>query len=105
MSSPPIPETTENKVQVPSVLAKFCRRFFAHFYEFYVTPDEAVALGLNGLSQEEKLELAPILDEVTGPSYSAGDLLKLWRSSPADVHFADGEELRLFLKRARAKIS
>lgn len=86
------------------VLAKFCRHYFVGFYEDFSSLEEAAGLGLRGLLPDEKRELAPILDEITGQRYSADDLLKLWNSSPADVHFRDGEAVRALFKFARKKI-
>jgi len=86
------------------LLKKFCSEYFVRFYEIYTTLDEGAALGLCGLNEEEKKELAPILDEITSSRYSADDLKKLWNSSPADVHFGDGEEVRMIFRRARQLI-
>jgi hypothetical protein len=101
VSSQPIPETIEYGAKMHPLLAKFCRKFFAHFYEFYSTLDAAAKLGLGSLTQEEKRELAPILDEITSPRYSADDLVKLWKSSPADVWLTNGEQIRTLFKRTR----
>jgi hypothetical protein len=88
---------------MPRVLSKFCRQFFVHFYDFYPTHDDAAELGLGALLPKEKKALAPILDEIIS-SYNAEALVELWKSSPADVHFGDGEEIRQIFKLAREKI-
>lgn len=87
------------------LLAKFCKNYFARFYELYSSSDEAAALGLGALTEEQQKQLAPILDEVTSERYSADDLVRLWMSSPADVWFSNGEQIRELLKMARRKIS
>jgi hypothetical protein len=86
------------------LLKKFCGQYFVRFYEIYPTLDEGAALGLCRLKEEEKKELALILDEITSSRYSADDLVKLWNSSPADVHFGDGEQVRMLFRRARQMI-
>ncbi|GLS32916.1 hypothetical protein SAMN04488498_108120 [Mesorhizobium albiziae] len=78
--------------------------FFDGFYEFYSTLDDLAKLGLGSLTQEEKRELAPILDEITSPRYSADDLVQLWKSSPADVWLTNGKQIRTLFKRAREMI-
>jgi hypothetical protein len=83
------------------LLKKFCGNYFVRFYEVYTTLDEGAALGIRGLNEEEKKEMALILDEITSSRYSADDLVKLWNGSPADVHFGDGEEVRMLFRRAR----
>lgn len=62
------------------LLAKFCRQFSAHFYEFYHSLDEVAGLGLRGLTAEEQEAFAPILDELTSERYSDNDLVELWRT-------------------------
>jgi len=86
------------------LLAKFCRKFFVRFYEIYQTEDDAVNLGLGSFTQEEKKNFVPILDELIGPKHSDDDLVKLWRSSPADVWIADGRDIRKLFAAARKKI-
>ncbi len=63
--------------EIDPLVAKFCRKFFVHFYEFYSTLDDAAKLGLGSLTTEEKRKLAPVLDEITSSRYSADDLVKL----------------------------
>ena len=86
------------------LLKKFCGQYFVRFYEVYTTLDEVAEIGLCGVTKEERKELALVLDEVTSSHYSADDLVKLWNSSPADVWFRDGEEVRMIFKHARNMI-
>jgi hypothetical protein len=85
------------------LIAKFCRQFFVHFYDFYPSMDEAAKLGLGALTKEEQKEFAPVLDEIIA-RYSTDELVKLWNSSPADVHTRGGEEIRMLFKTARRRI-
>ena len=87
------------------LLKRFCGQYFVRFYEIYTTLDEVAALGIRGLNEEEKKELALVLDDITSSRYSADDLVKLWNGSPADVWFGDGEEVRMLFRRARQMIA
>lgn len=86
------------------VLAKFFRNFFPHFYEHVSSYDEAARMGLRDFSPDEKAALAPLLDDLLGPRYSADDLVKLWESSPAEVDLANGEQIRALLEATRKQI-
>jgi hypothetical protein len=90
--------------QLQPVLDKFLGNFFLKFYEFITTHEDAARLGLRGLSIQEKAELAPLLDELISARYSADDLVKLWEVSPAENQLSNGEQIRMLLKAARAKI-
>lgn len=85
------------------LLAKFCRQFFARFYDFYPSPDEAAKLGLGAMTKEERKKFAPVLDDITRSS-SDDDLVKLWNGSQADVHFRAGKEIRMIFEAARRRI-
>jgi hypothetical protein len=85
-------------------LKRFCGQYFVRFYEIYPTLDEGAAIGLSGLNEEEKKELALVLDEITSSRHSADDLVKRWNSSSADVWFGDGEAVRMLFTRARQLI-
>lgn len=113
MSLLPIPEiqvkmtvSKEGDGDMEPVLAKFFANFFPKFYEVVETHDDAAKIGLRGLTVEEKTRLAPILDDLIGPSHSAGDLVRLWRRSPADanVQLSNGDQIRELLKAARERI-
>jgi len=86
------------------LLKRYWSRYFVRFYEIFPTLDEGAAIGLGGLNEEEKKELALVFDEVTSSRYSADDLVKLWNSSSADVWFRDGEQVRMLFTRARQMI-
>lgn len=86
------------------LLAKFCRQFFAHFYEFYHSLDEVAGLGLRGLTAEQQKAFAPVLDELTSERYSDNDLVELWKTSPACVWLTNGQQIRELFKLARNKI-
>jgi hypothetical protein len=86
------------------ILAKFFRNFFPKFYEHVSSHDDAARMGLRNMSQEEKRALAPLLDDLISSRYSADDLVKLWKSSPAENQLSNGEQIRALLKAARDRI-
>ncbi|HVW55357.1 MAG TPA: hypothetical protein VHC00_06740, partial [Rhizobiaceae bacterium] len=111
--SPPFPEIEvkmtvyeKRDTAMEPVLAKFFANFFPKFYELVSSHDDAARIGLKRLSVEEKARLAPLLDDLIGPRYSADDLVRVWRRSPADenVQLSNGNQIRELLKAARERI-
>lgn len=88
------------------VLAKFFANFFPKFYEYVSSHDDAAKIGLRDLSAKEKARLASLLDDLVSPRYSADDLVRVWRRSPADenVQLSNGNQIRELLKAARERI-
>ncbi|WP_267422936.1 hypothetical protein [Methylobacterium sp. GC_Met_2] len=52
----------------------------------------------------DRQKLGIFIDMITREDISDVELRKLWWTSPADIAFYDGAELRAFLKRVRDRL-
>lgn len=60
---------------------------------------------VGGVNAEERAELNKFLDRVLSGNYSGGELKALWRRSPSDVYFRDGEYVRELFKLMKIRIA
>lgn len=67
-------------------------------YDFVLGPFQGADRG------DARARLRASLDALTDESVSDVELEKIWRSSDADIIFADGPALRAMLKGARARL-
>lgn len=88
-------------IDPPESFTSICRLFHQDIDKQCPTIEAMADFAVTGLNAEERTELSAFLEKVLSGDYSGGELKALWRRSPADVYFRDGEQVRQLLSRMK----
>jgi hypothetical protein len=68
------------------------------------TIDQLVNVAIDGLTVKQRRMLATFIGEITSELKTDGDLQEMWRASPSELLFKNGDHVRTFLMLVRARI-
>jgi hypothetical protein len=92
-------------MKAPAVFNAVCRNFIQDFDLVASTPEALIDFAINNLATDDLRELHSFLVEVLRVHHSEDELQTLWWSTPAEIHFLDGSQLREFLALMKARIA
>ncbi|HEX2843323.1 hypothetical protein [Hyphomicrobium sp.] len=92
-------------IDAPEVFTRICRRFHQDIDKQCPTIEAMADFAVGGLNEEKRSELSAFLDHVLAGNYSGGELKALWRRSPSDVYFRDGEHVRKLLALMKVRLA
>ncbi|MCJ2061768.1 hypothetical protein MKK63_03495 [Methylobacterium sp. J-088] len=83
----------------------FTSQFYQDLLDDVSSVDEMIDTVLSPMKDRgDRQKLGIFIDMITREDISDVELRKLWWTSPADIAFYDGAELRAFLKRVRDRL-
>lgn len=92
-------------IDPPESFTSICRLFHQDIDKQCPTIEAMADFAVGGLNAEERTELSAFLQKILSGDYNGGELKALWRRSPADVYFRDGEHVRQLLSLMREKLA
>ncbi len=92
-------------IVAPELFAQISRLFHQDIDKQCPTMEAMADFAVNGLSDDQRVELSAFLGDVLNGQYSGGELKAFWRRSEADVYFINGEQVRLLLSLMREKLA
>lgn len=92
-------------IDPPESFISICRLFHQDIDKQCPSIEAMADFAVGGLNAEERTELSAFLEKVLSGDYNGGELKALWRRSPADVYFRDGEQVRLLLGMMRKRLA
>jgi hypothetical protein len=92
-------------IDAPEIFTRICRRFHQDIDKQCPTIEAMADFSVGGLKDEKRDELRAFLDRVLSGNYSGGELKALWRRSPSDVYFRDGEYVRKLLALMKTRLA
>jgi len=92
-------------MKAPASFNAVCRNFIQDLELIAGTPEGVIDFAIQDLDVNEMRELNGFLDELLGGIHTHEELQALWWSSPAEIHFRDGNKLLAFLALMQARIA
>ena len=91
-------------VHPPKAFIELCCRFHQDVEKDCPTLEAMAEFAMRGLRGTDRDAISVFLEEVLGGRFNAGELKAMWRRTPADVYFADGQQLMKMLELIREKL-
>lgn len=92
-------------MKAPAVFNAVCRNFIQDFDLVASSPEALIDFAITNLSADDLNSLHAFLVEVLRGNHSDDELRTLWWSTPADIHFPNGLQLREFLELMKARVA
>lgn len=91
-------------MDMPSEAADILRMIHQDIFEYCSTPEEIASYAVQGLSREDAQTARAFIIAMASEKYSADELQAFWGNSPAEIYFANGDQVRSFLRLLLSKI-
>jgi hypothetical protein len=92
-------------IDPPESFTSICRLFHQDIDKQCPTIEAMADFAVGGLNGEERTELSAFLEKILSGDYNGGELKALWRRSPSDVYFRDGEYVRKLFELMKMRLA
>ena len=92
-------------MEASAVFNAVCRNFIQDYDLVASSPEALIDFAITNLAADDLRSLHAFLVEVLRGRHSDDELQTLWWSTPADIHFPDGAQLREFLALMKARVA
>jgi len=86
---------------VPDEFSDLCARFHQDVALDHTTPDEMIASAIRWMNGEQRQVVQRFLDDLLDGQHAPGEAKRVWRNSPAEIHFTRSRDARAFLEMIR----